>query len=608
MLRYMRRFHILFVLVLTSFTFNIAASQNDECVSIVNRFLDDSTRVSDDASVTARIPEVTPRNGLIRNLTEEEEAISKDIFNGFKDGVKDAAVLGKFKLLVDPKESLMSKIMLIRNAKSTIDLTYYIFQKSEASDLLLDELRQALKRGVSIRMMVDGTGSISQAPLYKQIQALSLVKGGQIRDEAGAVIGRASFDFKIINPVFNIRARIAQFYRRVIALITGKNVPVNEFTMLNRSHDKILLIDAQSAENSMAIIGGRNMSNHYYSIGTQKEIESTFNDLEVFVKDIAFVKKDKDGKDYIHNVLEEHYNRLYFYLANKSLKEFIFKLGDSNAIKQLKKIKKSSRESLSTEGQDLGKILSRMTDEDFLNKDLDNGWVSFLNDIQNLNRGSFFGRIKNAYKDNKDSIVENFFEQIKQAKKNITLCSPYIFFKDSEMDDLVLWLKEDKSRTIRLITNSSATSDNLFAQSMVEYFVMPKLLEKLKKAGVHSKQYEILAYGNLENKELGGTKNQGKLHAKFWMIDNFTQGVGTSNFDPISRLANSEIQVNIFPLSNDNNSTKQLEVYYSSLKNNSASWNSEEFYTAKAHKSLKTKLMIQSILAKMINYFEMLPQ
>lgn len=142
---------------------------------------------------------------------------------------------------------------------------------------------------------------------------------------------------------------------------------------------------------------------------------------------------------------------------------------------------------------------------------------------------------------------------------------------------------------------------------MVENFVMPKLLKTFQENGVNPKQFEILAYGNLNNKEFGGTVAQGKLHAKFWMIDNYAMSVGTSNFDPVSRLINSEIMANIFP-TEGKQSVQALNNYYMSLKENSTNWNSSEFLESKYRPELKKKLMIQSFIAKTMEMFNILPQ
>jgi phosphatidylserine/phosphatidylglycerophosphate/cardiolipin synthase-like enzyme len=60
--------------------------------------------------------------------------------------------------------------------------------------------------------------------------------------------------------------------------------------MNRRSHDKILLIDAQSEENSMAIIGGRNIAKRYYL--TAEEAATPTLDAEILIRGLAQRKED----------------------------------------------------------------------------------------------------------------------------------------------------------------------------------------------------------------------------------------------------------------------------------------------------------------------------
>jgi putative cardiolipin synthase len=583
----------------------ISSVDDENCRALLNKFLPLTERQMDETSATASF---TKNILKFRENQKVVDGEAFDLFSTFEKEAKDLAAKSKFKLLVDPHEALLARLMLIKQAKKTIDLTYYIFQDSETSKLLLDELRQALRRGVNIRLMVDGSGSIAATKnFYKEIQVLYNTVGGNILDESGNIIGKAKFEAVEINPMFNLRANVKNWYYKVVEFVTGKAVPQNDFYLFHRSHDKILLVDAESQDSSMAIIGGRNISNHYYKLGTEEERDSTFNDLDILVKDITFTTPAKDGSVELQNVLMEHFNRLYYYSANKKFEDFIFKLGRKRLSKTLKEFKDVRTEMLRSEGTELNQILKKMEADDYLNKDFDQGYVSFLDEIENLTRKDIFKPSATLYENNKNSIMKNMWEQILKAEKEILICSPYIYLTDKEISELATWLKEDSSRVLKLITNSSATSDNLFAQSMVENFVMPKLIAELKKKNIPEKQFEILAYGNLDNKEFGGKIPQGKLHAKFWMIDNYAMGVGTSNFDPISRLTNSEIVANAFP-TDGTKSVTALKKYYDSLKANSDHWDTENFYQAKFRPELKKKLIIQAFIAKVIKAFNLLPQ
>jgi len=354
----------------------------------------------------------------------------------------------------------------------------------------------------------------------------------------------------------------------------------------------------------VAIIGGRNISNHYYNIGDESDRDSLFQDLDILIKNVAYTETDDDQK-IVRNILLEHYNRLYYYSANKKFENFIFKISRDTAAKVFKKMKSVRTEFTKLEEAELLQRLNQMEADDYLNTNFDQGYVSFLNEIQNLVRKNPLKNLK--YETNRNSVISNLWTQLEKAEKEILICSPYIYLTDKEIDFLVNWLKEDKTRTLKILTNSTATSDNIFAQAMVENFVMPQLLQKIKEAGIPTKQFEIMAYGNLSNKKLGGTSVQGSIHAKFWVIDNFSVGIGTSNIDPISRLTNSEIVANVF--STDGNRTvRSVNDYYNKLKSQSTRWGEPEFMNAKYKPELKNKLMLQAFVAKVMKFFNLLPQ
>ena len=578
-----------------------------DCRSALEKFLPSKERYDAKPIVKEAIT-ATPNSSLnseMKAIERNTEFESSQLFNSFSKEAKDLANVGQFKTLVDPQESLMARVMLIRNAKKTIDLTYYIFQDSDTSKILIDELRAALRRGVNVRLMVDGSGSIKASTnFFKEIQVLTHTLGGNIYDESGNIIGKAKFEAVDINPVFNVRANVKEWYYKVVQLISGKSPPLDDFSIFHRSHDKILLIDAESAEDSMAIIGGRNISNHYYNIGSEADRDSVFNDLDILIKNVAYNTIEND-QVYVKNILLEHFNRLYYYSANKKFENFIFKITREKAAQVLKQIKKVRKEMTKDESAELYERLSKMEAEDFLNLNFDHGYISFLNEIENLVRKNPLKNLK--YDTNRNSVITNLWSQIEKAEKEILICSPYIYLTEKEMDFFVNWLREDPSRKLKILTNSTATSDNIFAQAMVESFVMPQFIKKLQEAGIVEKQFELMAYGNSSNKKFGGSVVQGSLHAKFWMIDNYSVGIGTSNLDPISRLTNSEIVANVFPL-NGNQTISSVNNYYEALKSQSNKWGDSEFNKNKYRSELKTKLILQSFVAKVMKMFNILPQ
>ena len=90
-----------------------------------------------------------------------------------KDSEKLEPSLARVKLLADPRQALATKLMAIREARHTIDMSYYILKYDEAGMAILAELKEAVRRGVTVRIALDTFGSgtfAGQSPLYSLIQ------------------------------------------------------------------------------------------------------------------------------------------------------------------------------------------------------------------------------------------------------------------------------------------------------------------------------------------------------------------------------------------------------------------------------------------------------
>ncbi len=524
-----------------------------------------------DALISGRpLPEPSPsevaagvRAPQTAEALEEISKASDEISQAYLINNAINPIDGKFKLIVNPQEALAARVLMIRNAKDTIDLSYYIFKDTESSRVILTELQRALKRGVNVRMMVDGSGSIvASTKAYAEIQTLSKIRAGLRPDET-----RATFNSLIINPVMNIRANVKQWYNAVMRLIGGKELPEDHFSIFQRSHDKILLVDVAIPEKSIAIVGGRNISNDYFGIGDAKN--NTYNDLDIIIKEIS-TKKDVNGTIVIENALVDHYNQLFNFAANKRINDFIHKITRSDAALVLRKIKNDHNMYAGYRDGEITDVINKMAKSNFMDEGFDEGKINILNEFENLVRKNPFTQKEYLYA-NPRSIIKNMFDQLHIARSDILIGSPYLYLTDFEIDRLVSWLKADPKRKLRIMTNSSATSDNLPAQTMMENFVMPK------------------------------------LHAKFWMVDNRAVSVGTSNFDPISRLTNSEVMASVNPTLG-NSTVSSLNSFYDELKSRSTRWGSEEFKAVKASPEIKNRIMIQSVLAKIMDGLDILPQ
>lgn len=139
------------------------------------------------------------------------------------------------------RQAFRARIAMCRLAEKSLDIQYYIWEPDTTGRILADELIKAANRGVRVRALVDD----------------STVSG---RDN-GLVIFDAhpNIEVRLFNPFANRGSRIWGY--------------VTDFGQLNhRMHNKLMV-----ADNAVAIVGGRNIGDHYFGVNT----EANFRDLDI---------------------------------------------------------------------------------------------------------------------------------------------------------------------------------------------------------------------------------------------------------------------------------------------------------------------------------------
>lgn len=584
----------------------IPAAVSNNCIDIASVLINNQS-IKTDSAESLNIPVSLPDISLNKVINSRKSL--KDRYAKVTESIRDfelhpdLPINGKTKLLLDPREGYLAKIMMIRNAKETIDLSYYIFKNDDTGKAILHELRLAIKRGVKVRILVDSSGSISKAPFYNDIKALVSLSGKPILDEAGNPTGElAKAEAVLFNPIFNVRAHVANWMKLVHNLFVTKEdrLPLATFTINRRSHDKILLTDAHSEKNSMAIIGGRNIADRYYQVGEGEE--NPILDAEILIK--GFTQRNDDGS--VQNALENHYNKIYYYMANKNFEDFLFKTNRKKIRKEFKDMRISANH-LFDENSDLGEQLKQMEEEKFLEKDFENGLISILNEIQNLSRTKIFLQPNGPHnKANGNSLVKKLHAQIAKAEKSVDIVSPYFWIPEEEVEFIIEWAMKNPDRKVRIFSNSITTTDNVVAQSVVDATFQEMIVKRIKGTSVE-KQFEIYSYGRLDDEMLDGNKRYGFLHAKLVVTDGKSITVSTSNLDPISRHLNSEVGTTIENLPPNSKNMAKLKKYVDDLEANSTRWGTTEWQQIRSHPKNKILTILQAFVTKIIYALNLVP-
>ena len=138
-------------------------------------------------------------------------------------------------LLDDSQAALAARISLIRAARHSIDVQTYIWDEDDIGQLMLNELVQAARRGVKVRILADQLFSFDNLGLLDRLARVS-----------------PNLEVKLYNPTFHdAKTPPLEFAAGVLCCFMKFN---------QRMHDKLLLVD-----DTIGITGGRNYQNRYFN-------------------------------------------------------------------------------------------------------------------------------------------------------------------------------------------------------------------------------------------------------------------------------------------------------------------------------------------------------
>lgn len=552
---------------------------------------------------------------------------SDEVSRGIAEGPHDLNAL--VKPVLSPQEGYLAKLMLIRQAKYTVDATYYIFTLDEAGLALVNEMKNAVRRGVHVRVMVDSLGSVeatlSGNPHFKALITDAKENAGfMLNPETGEPTSvRAGVEILVFNPVTNLpawfRSRSVEMinkFQRATAKDPSKvkELATTRWNINRRTHDKILIADAQFPELSIGIIGGRNISNHYH--GLDPASNDNYRDIEVIVRNDPTKAATMDRTLSVGEALSQQYDRLYFHSANRNvavgLLGFLF-----DQKKNMEKLEGASKKVQIATAGTASSLGEDMNNPEFGKKYLAEGFVdskvNLINSTHNLLRtvdempaaildsvtiGHYEEIVREAsLETNQKNLLSKVVQLASNEKKSITVISPYLWLGPKDVKFIHDWLSADPNRRFTLFTNSIVTSDNMPAQTLVDVETIPGLL---KDPRFHA-QIKAYEYGRADDVNLGGTKHYGKLHFKGAYFESLqTSIITTSNKDPRSQLLNSESGLDI----QSAEYAKNMEREIADLLQNSHEWGSPEFHQIR--NSPRVPKMKQEVIKYQIHIFKLM--
>ncbi|MFK4445656.1 putative cardiolipin synthase [Caballeronia udeis] len=390
------------------------------------------------------------------------------------------------RLLPTGTEALQARIALARAATKTLDMQYYIANEDNTGRLLLGAALYAADRGVKVRMLVDDLN-------FKDIDQIM-----------AALNSHDNIDIRVFNP-FGSATR--SFGERTRNLFTK----VDHFT--RRMHNKAMI-----ADNQIAIVGGRNLGDEYFSASATLQ----FRDLDVFVAGPVTQEISASFDDYWNSSIA---------YPLRALNKQKFDPADLDKTRNdLRQHWKDQADPLNAKPLNATPIAQQIAQDG-----LGLTWTrtEFVADSP--------VKIEHPDKDYKSPPMQRLIELANQASSEVLIISPYFVPHDEGVKALAAIT--GRGVKVKVLTNSLAATDAVAVQAGYAPYRVPML-----KAGVELYEFKpVQAEGEGRPRTgLFGSQSRVSLHAKAYMIDRSILVIGSMNLDPRSASLNTELALVIY--------------------------------------------------------------
>ncbi|MFJ4144407.1 phospholipase D-like domain-containing protein [Pseudomonas sp. NPDC089734] len=397
-----------------------------------------------------------------------------------------------FRLLSDSSDAFTARAELIRSARTSLDLQYYIVHDGLSTRALIDELLKAADRGVRVRILLDDTTSDG---LDQAIATLAAHPNIQIRLFNPQNLGRETGVTRSFGRLMNLSRQ----HRRM--------------------HNKLWLADS-----SVAIVGGRNLGDEYFDA----EPHLNFTDIDMLsVGPVA-------------TQLEHSFDQYWNSALSKPIDEFIYILPTQDDLTKARERLTTSLEIAHREHKALYERLMAYKTRPRL-KD----WLNEL--VWAHNQALWDAPTKVLARGEPDPhllLTTQLAPELLKAHQELMLISAY--FVPGEAGLLYLTNRADAGVSVSLLTNSLEATDvpavhggyAPYRKALLEHGV--KLFELRRQPG---DQGSNGSGPHLFKKHSFLTSSDSSLHSKAMIFDRQKIFVGSFNFDPRSVLWNTEVGV-----------------------------------------------------------------
>ncbi len=404
----------------------------------------------------------------------------EQIFNEF-EGIGTGDSMTRVRLITDNVESWYARWWVMKNAKSSIDIQYFIVEEDIFGMSMLGVLLEKAKQGVKIRVMLDARGTKT---LTRRLLSQRFCR---------ELCNYPNVEIRTFNPVAGSLMGIFGNIRQVMA----------------SNHDKIMLVDGE-----YLIVGGRNIAAHYFV--DHRDEPTVYRDCDVLLKGkgigagikLAFDEEFANLRNWEVGKIIEKFDPMDAELgaAVQAMDTFI-RQGRLFAVAPNAKVDKRFHKALTKFNEELEKY-PHLAGYEKYSPFVD----SHDTDVKIIDKHALVGF--------RNDITAEMVRYMDACKKEIIIQNPYVVLTDRAMAAL----KRASARGVKIIvhTNSPISSDSTATQAMF-YAEWKNYLKEFPTMEIHT------------------FVGERKLHAKVFVFDAKVSMVGTYNMDYISEEVNSEV-------------------------------------------------------------------
>jgi putative cardiolipin synthase len=515
--------------------------------------------VNRQASVAFNAPEQTALGQLVRQREAQDRARS------------DSA----FRLLDSVGAAFSSRLALIESAQRSLDLQYYAIHADASTETLLQRLRDAARRGVRVRILLDDFNTAG-----KDAQVLRLAFEPNV-------------EIRLFNPIPGSRASL-------IGRLFPSLQDMPRFQ--KRMHNKLFIADS-----AMGIAGGRNLGDAYF--GTDDK--TNFVDLDVLA--VGRVVRDMSAS------FDRYWND-----------ELAYPMQSLVSARDLEDLRKADAPAASADPSQppaqpapslpaptlTSSILPGVTPTavvgpDPVPMDLRRIQLTWAPALVLEDKPGKIGPDDDEV-DAGDTVVDGLLQLMEQARQDVLIVSPY-FVPGKPMMQLFARMRA-KGVRIRVLTNSLASTDAPAAHAgYVRYrhdllTLGVELYEmRADQEGTIGGMGSTAGFGS--GRAAAGSKSgasRASLHSKAVILDQRLAVIGSMNLDLRSQRKNSEVALLIRSAAVSHEAARQVEAtiaqgaYRVELDHGQLLWRAPagapfKDATAEPEASTKLKLLVKLI-------------